>query len=773
LSKVYITNPDDLLLVIDKEIRPYWESQEAPHFGLDFETSTLLDHRNEELYKVPQPIALPPRFVSSLLTRQSFLMEREGFSATMQLGADPKIYDRQWIIDAKKISREFIGHVLKPILEKSFILGHSLRYECGFLEEEYDIFLPPERIRDVRILDQLLIAGSACKTGLMSGYRRYIDYGIFIAETQRKNKDGTTTPGMDFNTYEDWKKGMQESEWGGEITEEQLWYGADDVRLPFFMYETQKELLRKHCRKHLKSNLLSRFKLECGIVPECSRMYVRGVNFDEEYHNRHVIPYLEKKKEEEYAKALAVCPNPNPMKEVGRGRGKARVFTLEQEPINLRSPAQIMGCLKLLDIKIPNTTEQTLKEHRFDHPAIEHILRYKKAANMLSKYGYMLPKFVHQDGKIHADFGQLGTETGRFAYWAPGLQTIPAKETLFGETKASELFREAFTADDDCEIIDGDLPNIEPKLISQSTQEPGLINAFRTKTDYHGFTAKILMDLDYFPLKGSWHREKIGKIGNLSLGYGASFRTLKDNMLKYTLDDPEPIRWTDDYAKEKHEAYFTALPLVKAKIDEIKQRVEDALDGHDTLADFAGRKPIFEIFSEWPATPKRSHMCYRAFYLFDWQEEMARNKHVGNPKLHPLHKWYQVIEKVLDEEGREVLDPETGEPKMKKHYYNAYKRMMNDIAREAYNFMIQAEGAAILKCIIRDLSRKLREAGFTKREGLLLTVHDELVLHVHKSRVELATRLLTETMEECCREVIIDVPVSCEAKAGRSWAAAM
>lgn len=782
MSLVYIDNLRDLDLVLEKEVRPYYKSSAAPKFGLDFETTTLLDNKNDYLFKVPQPIRIPARMACSLLTRQELLMEHEGFTALMQLGADPAIYDRQWLIDTKKIDVKYIATRFKGILETSYILGHSLRYEYSYLCEQFDIFLDPEKILDIRIIDQLLTAGTNYSTGLIEAYRRYIDYGLFIMQTMRE--DGAV-PGMNFNEYADFKDEMQKSEWGGELARKQLWYGADDVRLPFFAYQEMKDRLRKHYKIHPKSNLLKRIKLECAVVPESALMFLRGVDFNSAYHNGHVVPYLEKKAEEELEKVQETCPNPNPSLERGIGRGKKRVFYDFQAPFNPRSPAQIIGSMKLLGLNLPNTTEQTLKEHRHESMAIEHILRYKKAANMLSKFGYELPKFVHEDGKIHADFGQIGTETLRFAYWGPNLQQVPNKETLFGEIKSGKLFRTAFT----CHIgeyilIDCDLPNIEPRLISEASGEITLITAFRSNTDYHGLTAKILMGLEEYPIKGSWHREKVGKIGNLSLGYGASWKTLKDNMLKFTLDDETPIRWTDDEAKEKHAAYFRALPAVAAKIEEIRHRVERALEHHDSLADFAGGRPIFEIFSEWPKVPERSHMSYRGFYLMDWQQRLAEKRVEGDPRRHPLHKHFQVIEYVyeLDEHGkpildekkqpRRILDPVTGEPKTKRHFYNTYKKALNDISREAYNFMIQAEGACILKRIIVLLGQRLRDAGFPLDEGLIITIHDELLLRVHKSRAVIASRILKECMEEACREVITEVPVECDPGEGETWAEA-
>lgn len=713
-------------------------------------------------------------------------MEREGFSALLQLGANPLIYDRQWIVDTKKIHPLIIAHYLKDSIEKSFILGHSLRYECSFFTEEFGIFLDPRKIIDIRIIDQLLIAGSSCSTSLMDAYKRYMNYGFFIAQTSRT--EPVSKPGSDFQEYEKFKERMQTSEWGNkDLTHEQIWYAGDDVRLPFFVYESQKDKIKEHYSRHTTSNLLLRIKKECALVPECADMFLRGIPYDQEYHSREIVPYLEKKKEEEYVKASAVCPNPNPVVQKGTGRGKKRIFCEHQDEINFRSPDQVKKSLKLLGVIVKDTKETTLKEHRFDHPAVEHILRYKKAANLLSKFGNTLPLFVHLNGCIYADFGQIGTETMRFAYWQPNMQQIPNKETLFGEILSGLLFRRAFISEGEYVLIDADLPNIEPRLIAQLTQEQELLTAFTLGIDYHGFTAKILMGLDYFPPKGSWHREKIGKIGNLSLGYGASFKTLKENMLKYTLDDKEPIRWTDDFAKEKHKAYFEKLPFVEAKIREVQFRVEEAFKNHDSLCDFRGRRPIFEVFTEWDKTPSRSRMCYRAFYLWDWQEEACRSTDINrmeDPRKHPLHRNYQVVEKIyeLDESGKAKLDekgepiqainPITGEPKVKRHYYNAYNKMKNDIAREAYNFMIQAEGALILKNIMLCIGKKLRDHGFPREEGVILTVHDELLLLVHKSRAKLAHDLLLESMEDCCREVIVDVPIKCEAGQGVTWAEA-
>ena len=87
--------------------------------------------------------------------------------------------------------------------------------------------------------------------------------------------------------------------------------------------------------------------------------------------------------------------------------------------------------------------------------------------------------------------------------------------------------------------------------------------------------------------------------------------------------------------------------------------------------------------------------------------------------------------------------------------------------RVALNMPIQGTAADVIKLAMVHVAKRLRDEGLQAR--LLLQVHDELIVECPESETERVRALLREEMEGAVR---FSVPMSCEAKAGRTWAEA-
>ncbi len=761
--KILIDTPELFYEVLEQQIKPYYEKHKK--FCLDLETWSLYDPKyKDELYKIPKPIRIPGRWVCSLDTRREFYMKYEGYVATMQLGADPKVFDKQWIFDIKNLGEKLITDNLKGILEDSLIIGHNLKYEISFLITQFDIWLDDNKVRDTMLIEQVLISGRKDKVSLGECYKRRFDFGWFMAET-----------GKSFEEYEKFKEEWQGFYWGvEELPDDALVYAGHDVRFPFYLYQAHKDYLDTFLKRHKGAKTLEIIKQECATITEMALIELRGITLDVDYLQNEVIPYLEKKSKEAYEVAITYFPDFGKMKTKGRGAKKIEY----REPINFNSSTQVPAALASIGIIVPNAQEDTLKEARRQSPAVEQVLQVKKANYLLSSFGYKLLRFVREDGKIHPNFKQIGTETGRLSGQKPNMQQIPSKEKLFKEIMSGKLFRTAFIGDcykfvevvliagnltykaeilvrveegEQSVITDSDFANIEPRIIAQVSGCEALRTAFRNNVDYHGFTAKNLLGLDEIPLKGTHEREVIGKTGNLALGYLAGDAKTAEIMYVETLDQEAPIVWTPEEARAKKEAYFEAIPGVKALIEENRRQVWKHFDHFESLAEFGGRKPVYTQFT-------KTYGRHRSWYLSSKQEGLAKYKVAGDPRKHPLHKWYVTV------------DEETGETSN----YNMWKQMISTIARESYNYLMQAESANILKHTVRILGKKMKACGKFDifKEGLIMTVHDELVLCVYKHNRELAEQLLVASMEEAGRVVLIDVPVKCEAASAPNWSEA-
>jgi DNA polymerase-1 len=86
--------------------------------------------------------------------------------------------------------------------------------------------------------------------------------------------------------------------------------------------------------------------------------------------------------------------------------------------------------------------------------------------------------------------------------------------------------------------------------------------------------------------------------------------------------------------------------------------------------------------------------------------------------------------------------------------------------REAINAPIQGTAADIIKIAMLRLPEEIEKAGL--KAQMLLQVHDELMFEVPEAELEEATGLVQEIMENAFK---LDIPLSTDAKAGKSWGA--
>ena len=84
--------------------------------------------------------------------------------------------------------------------------------------------------------------------------------------------------------------------------------------------------------------------------------------------------------------------------------------------------------------------------------------------------------------------------------------------------------------------------------------------------------------------------------------------------------------------------------------------------------------------------------------------------------------------------------------------------------RVARNMPIQGTAADIIKIAMIRVERRLKQEHMKSR--LILQVHDELIVESPEDEAEKAAALLTEEMQGA---VSLSVPLTAEAKAGRTW----
>ena len=136
-----------------------------------------------------------------------------------------------------------------------------------------------------------------------------------------------------------------------------------------------------------------------------------------------------------------------------------------------------------------STDAATLEKLQGDHPVVDQILEYRTLSKLKSTYVDALPILVRPDTqRIHTDFNQTGTSTGRLSSSNPNLQNIPIR------TAFSRQIRKAFLPEPGWLLVAADYSQIELRILAHLSQEPVLVEAYRENEDIHTVTARLLLE---------------------------------------------------------------------------------------------------------------------------------------------------------------------------------------------------------------------------------------------------------------------------------------
>ncbi len=263
---------------------------------------------------------------------------------------------------------------------------------------------------------------------------------------------------------------------------------------------------------------------------------------------------------------------------------KAEIIRLAGCDFNPDSPKQLSHVLfEVLGLRVVKKTKSgystnaaVLKELRYDHPIIDHIMRYRELTKINSTYIEALPRMIAGDGLIHSSFNETVTATGRLSSSDPNLQNIPVR-TDFGR-KIRECF---IPLDDNSVFMSADYSQIELRLLAHLSQDQGLIDAFNSGMDFHAATAAQVFGLPVEHITPELRSR--AKAVNFGIVYGQQAFGLSQS-----LDIPF------GEAKDMIDRYFAVYPGVRAYLD---QTVADAYAQGYAETMFGRKRHIPELLS--------------------------------------------------------------------------------------------------------------------------------------------------------------------------------
>lgn len=300
--------------------------------------------------------------------------------------------------------------------------------------------------------------------------------------------------------------------------------------------------------------------IELPLVYTLSDMEKEGVHVDAEELKRYG---------EELAAQIAVLE-----KEIYEGAG---------ETFNINSPKQL-GHILFEKLEMPygkktktgySTAADVLEKLAVEYPLVSKILEYRQLAKLKSTYADGLANFIEEDGRIHTNFQQTVTATGRLSSTDPNLQNIPIRMEL------GRMIRKVFLPKDGYVFVDADYSQIELRILAHMSGDEMLIQAYREAQDIHRMTASQVFHTPFEEVTDLQRRN--AKAVNFGIVYGISSFGLSQDL---SISKKE--------AQEYIERYFESYPKIKEFLDGCVEKARK--DGYSVTM-FGRRRPLPEISS--------------------------------------------------------------------------------------------------------------------------------------------------------------------------------
>lgn len=262
---------------------------------------------------------------------------------------------------------------------------------------------------------------------------------------------------------------------------------------------------------------------------------------------------------------------------------KAEIYERAGVEFNINSPKQLGEVLYDRLGLIPegkknrssfSTDAETLESLRSQSPIIDDILEYRHVTKLRGTYTTALTDVADKNSRIHTDFKQALTATGRLSSADPNLQNIPIR------TKMGRELRRFFIAENGYSLVDADYSQIELRLLAHISDDYNMCEAFRDGEDIHRKTAAAVFGMpEEFVTEDMRKRAKavnfgiIYGIGGYSLAkdIGTTVAEATKYIKSYLLNYPFIDQYLEDVVRSATERGYTATPMGRRRyIPELK-----------------------------------------------------------------------------------------------------------------------------------------------------------------------------------------------------------
>lgn len=312
-------------------------------------------------------------------------------------------------------------------------------------------------------------------------------------------------------------------------------YAAADAEVTLRLVPLLTEKMKKHnCQKIFS-------EIEMPLLPVLAQMEATGICLDRAFFEKfsgEMGRRLQEIENQVY-QAVGYSFNLNSTQQLS----KVLFDTLKLEPPDKK---------KKTSSGHYSTSAAVLDELTGQHPAVDMLLEYRELSKLKSTYLDSLPLQINpRTGRVHTNYSQTGSVTGRLASSNPNLQNIPTR------TETGRQVRLGFVAAPGYQLLSVDYSQIELRIVAHMSGDESMLDAFRAGQDIHAATAAAIYGV---PLKQvNKDQRRHAKAINFGLIYGMSAFGLSRST-DLTLGEAE------NFVKE----YFEHFPGVKKYLDNIR-----------------------------------------------------------------------------------------------------------------------------------------------------------------------------------------------------------
>lgn len=245
-----------------------------------------------------------------------------------------------------------------------------------------------------------------------------------------------------------------------------------------------------------------------------------------------------------------------------------RIYKLAGTEFNINSPKQLgevlfekMGLKTKTKKKASgsfSTKISVLEELEEGNPIIKEIINYRELQKLLSTYIDVIPQMVKEDGRLHSNFRQNATTTGRFSSIDPNLQNLPIKSEL------GRRIRGGFVAQKGHKLSAFDYSQIELRVAAILSGDKKMTEIFSEKKDAHTGVASFVFGVPMDKVDAEMRRK--AKVINFGIIYGMGVSALQKN-----------LGGTREEAQKFYDNYFNQFSGVRDYLEEVKTKTEKTL----------------------------------------------------------------------------------------------------------------------------------------------------------------------------------------------------